>query len=155
MSFFKGHMPKCKLFGGGTVTKPAKRVSAARRRSKSVTVQSTSDLLHKMGLPSATDRANSQHRPSGFRRPGYMQPTKAASSKKFNRSVYILHQVFISRCRFNFVGLPSHVGFCSGAIQVLRNAVGGSAFPGKKHYEGIRFNVMMGWVGVKLPGKTL
>ena len=82
-------MPKCKLFGG-TVTKPAKRVSAARRRSKSVTVQSTSDLLHKMGLPSATDRADSQHRPGGFRRPGYMQPTKAASSKKFNRSVYIL-----------------------------------------------------------------
>ena len=41
---------------------------------------------------------------------------------------------------------------------MLRNAMGGggSAFPGKKRYEGVRFNVIsitMGWVGVKFPGK--
>ena len=51
--------------------------------------------------------------------------------------------------------------FCQdyGAIQVLRNAVGGGggvSFPGKKRYEGVRFNgisVTRGWVGVKFPGK--
>ena len=26
-------------------------------------------------------------------------------------------------------------------IQVLHNAVGGVSFPGKKHYEGVRFNI--------------
>ena len=45
-----------------------------------------------------------------------------------------------------------------GAIQVLRNAIGGGgvSFPGKKRYEGVRFNVISvtrGWVGVKFPGK--
>ena len=46
-----------------------------------------------------------------------------------------------------------------GAIQVLRNAdgVGGGVnFFGKKHYEGVRFNVISvtrGWVGVHIPGK--
>ena len=46
-----------------------------------------------------------------------------------------------------------------GAIQVLRNAVGGGGviFPaGKKIYEGVWFNVISvtrGWVGVKFPGK--
>ena len=46
-----------------------------------------------------------------------------------------------------------------GVIQVLRNAVGdggGVSFPGKKRYEGLRFNVISvtrGWVGVKFPGK--
>ena len=48
-----------------------------------------------------------------------------------------------------------------GAIQGLRNAVGGggmSAFPEKKRYEGARFNVITvtrGWVGVKFPGKNV
>ena len=51
-----------------------------------------------------------------------------------------------------------------GAIQVLRNAVGGGgwgwggvSFPGKKRYEGVRFNVISitrGWMGVKFPGKN-
>ena len=41
---------------------------------------------------------------------------------------------------------------------MLRNAVGvgGTSSPGKKHYEGVRLNVisvMKGWVGVKFPGK--
>ena len=43
---------------------------------------------------------------------------------------------------------------------MLRNAMGGGgggvSFPGKKRYEGVRFNIisfMKGWVGVKLPGK--
>ena len=42
---------------------------------------------------------------------------------------------------------------------MLRNAVrggGGVSFPGKKRYEGVRFNVISvtrGWVGVKFPGK--
>ena len=45
-----------------------------------------------------------------------------------------------------------------GAIQVLRNAVGGGgvSFSGKKRYERVRFNVISvtrGWVGVKFPGK--
>ena len=45
-----------------------------------------------------------------------------------------------------------------GAIQVLRNAVGGGGvrFPRKNHYEGVRFNVISvtrGWVGVKSPEK--
>ena len=50
-----------------------------------------------------------------------------------------------------------------GAIQVLRNADGckvggggGVKFSGKKHYEGVRFNVISvtrGWVGVQFPGK--
>ena len=44
-----------------------------------------------------------------------------------------------------------------GAIQVLRNAVGGGvSFPEKKRYEGVRFNVISvtrGWVGVKFPGQ--
>ena len=47
-----------------------------------------------------------------------------------------------------------------GAIQVLRNLVGGGwvglSFPGKKRYEGVQFNVISvtkGWVGVKFPGK--
>ena len=44
-----------------------------------------------------------------------------------------------------------------GAIQVLRNAVGdgGVSFPGKKCYEGARFNVISvtrGWVRVNFPG---
>ena len=44
------------------------------------------------------------------------------------------------------------------AIKVLRNAMGdgGVSFPGKKRYEGVRFNVISvtrGWVGVKFPGK--
>ena len=29
----------------------------------------------------------------------------------------------------------------------------GVNFPGKKRYEGVRFNVTRGWVGVKFPGK--
>ena len=42
---------------------------------------------------------------------------------------------------------------------MLRNAVevGVSAFPEKKHYKGVRFNVISitrGWVGVKFPGKN-
>ena len=45
-----------------------------------------------------------------------------------------------------------------GAIQVSRNAVGrgGVSFPGKKRYEGVRFNVITvtrGLVGVKFLGK--
>ena len=44
---------------------------------------------------------------------------------------------------------------------MLRNAVGGGggggvSFPGKKRYEGVRFNVISvtrRWVGVKFPGK--
>ena len=35
---------------------------------------------------------------------------------------------------------------------MLRNAVGGVIFPGKKRYKGVRFNVSSitrGWVGVK------
>ena len=39
---------------------------------------------------------------------------------------------------------------------MLRNAHGGVSFPGKKRYEGVRFNVISvtrGWVGVKFPGK--
>ena len=42
---------------------------------------------------------------------------------------------------------------------MLRNAVGGGGgvrFPGKKCYEGVRFNIISvarGWVGVKFPGK--
>ena len=47
-----------------------------------------------------------------------------------------------------------------GAIQVLCNADGGGGggvkFSGKKHYEGVRFNVISvtrGWVGVQIPGK--
>ena len=44
---------------------------------------------------------------------------------------------------------------------MLRNAVGGggggcASFPGKKRYEGVRFNVISvtrGWVGFKFPGK--
>ena len=39
---------------------------------------------------------------------------------------------------------------------IVRNAVGGVSFPGKKRYEGVRFNVISitrGWVGVKFPGK--
>ena len=45
-----------------------------------------------------------------------------------------------------------------GAIQVLRNAVGGGgvSFPEKKRYEGVRVNVISvtrGLVGVKFPGK--
>ena len=34
--------------------------------------------------------------------------------------------------------------------------MGGVSFPGKKHYEGVRFNVISitrGWMGVKFPGK--
>ena len=45
-----------------------------------------------------------------------------------------------------------------GAIQVLRNTVGGVGvgFPGKKRYEGVQFNVITitrGWVGVKFTVK--
>ena len=39
-----------------------------------------------------------------------------------------------------------------GAIRVLCNAVGGVNFPGKKRYEGVRFNVISvtrGWNKVK------
>ena len=35
---------------------------------------------------------------------------------------------------------------------------GGLRFSGKKHYEGVRFNVISvtrGWVGVKYPGKSV
>ena len=52
-------------------------------------------------------------------------------------------------------GIPA---MSKGAIQVLRNADGGGGvrFSGKKHYEGVRFNVISvtrGWVGVQFPGK--
>ena len=48
-----------------------------------------------------------------------------------------------------------------GAIQVLHNADGGGGgggvlFSGKKHYEGVMFNVISvtrGWVGVQFPEK--
>ena len=46
-----------------------------------------------------------------------------------------------------------------GAIQVLRNAVGGGGgvkFSRKKRYEGVKFNVISvtrGWVGVQFPEK--
>ena len=41
---------------------------------------------------------------------------------------------------------------------MLHDAIGGGgvSFPGKKRYEGVRFNVISvtrGWVGVKFPGK--
>ena len=39
---------------------------------------------------------------------------------------------------------------------VTQLGVGGVSFPGKKRYEGVRFNVISvtrGWVGVKFPGK--
>ena len=44
-----------------------------------------------------------------------------------------------------------------GAIQVLRNADGGGGvkFPGRKRYEGVRFNVISvtrGWVEVQFTG---
>ena len=48
-----------------------------------------------------------------------------------------------------------HLKYSMGAIQVLRNAVGGgkvSDFLEKKRYEDVRFNtisVTRGWVGVK------
>ena len=49
-----------------------------------------------------------------------------------------------------------------GAIQVLRNAVGGGgcvSFPGKKRYKGVRFNVISvtrGWVsGGQISRKNL
>ena len=43
---------------------------------------------------------------------------------------------------------------------MLRSAVKGGVvrFPGKKHYEGVRFNViivMRGCVGVQFPGKNI
>ena len=40
--------------------------------------------------------------------------------------------------------------------KVMEVGGGGVSFPGKKHYEGVRFNVVSvtrGWVGVKFPGK--
>ena len=45
-----------------------------------------------------------------------------------------------------------------GANQVLRNPEvgGGGQLSGKKHYGGVRFNIISvtrGWVGVKFPGK--
>ncbi len=46
-----------------------------------------------------------------------------------------------------------------GAIEVLRNAVGGGCqLSWKKHYEGVLFNVISvtrGWVDVKFPGKSV
>ena len=45
-----------------------------------------------------------------------------------------------------------------GAIQALRNAVGGVRFSGKKRYEGVRFNVISvtrGWVGSNFQKKAL
>ena len=48
-------------------------------------------------------------------------------------------------------GVGQSKNFCKGAIQVLRN--GGVSFSGKWHYEGVRFSVTKGWVGVKFPGK--
>ena len=46
-----------------------------------------------------------------------------------------------------------------GAIQVLRNAVGGGCqISWKKRYGGVRFNIISitrGWVGVKSPGKSV
>ena len=58
--------------------------------------------------------------------------------------------------------MPKLRNSSKGAIQVLRNTVGGvggwvSAFPEKKRYEGVWFNIisviMRGWVGVKFPRK--
>ena len=46
--------------------------------------------------------------------------------------------------------------YCLAAIQVLHNVGGGVSFPGKKRYEGVRFNaisITRGWVEVKFPGK--
>ena len=43
-----------------------------------------------------------------------------------------------------------------GAIPLLHNADGGVWFSGKKHYEGVMFNVISvtrGWVGVQFPEK--
>ena len=58
-------------------------------------------------------------------------------------------------------GSSQHTRTAMGAIQVLRNAVGGGvrdvSFPGKKRYEGVWFNVISvtrGWVGVQFPGKN-
>ena len=61
-----------------------------------------------------------------------------------------------SDTKFN-LGLKQIV---TGAIQVLRNkvgdGVGGVRFPGKKRYDGVRFNVIgitRGWVGGQIPRK--
>ena len=48
--------------------------------------------------------------------------------------------------------------FDMGAIQVSCNTMGGGGcqLSRKKHYDGVRFNVISvtrGWVGVKFPGK--
>ena len=43
-----------------------------------------------------------------------------------------------------------------GAIQLLRNAVGGCQISQKRCYEGVLLNVISvtkGWVGVQFPGK--
>ncbi|KAI0222183.1 Kinesin-like protein KIF18A [Lamellibrachia satsuma] len=95
LSFFKGNMPKCQLFSGNKI-KTAKNASSARRRSKSAVSQSTTVLLHKMGLPSAADRANSQPRSSSVRRPGYMQTTQAASYKKHKRRYLAVDGTWLS-----------------------------------------------------------
>ena len=41
-----------------------------------------------------------------------------------------------------FTSLFPGYQFPWGGIQVIRNAVWGVSFPGKKHYEGVRFNVI-------------
>ena len=63
-------------------------------------------------------------------------------------AIYLQNQLFLTT-----------LNCYSGAIQVLRNAVVGgwvSAFPEKKRYDGVRFNVISvtrGWVGLIFPGK--
>ena len=55
--------------------------------------------------------------------------------------------------------LPKHYTKGSFKCYVMQWGVAGvSAFPGKKHYEGVRFNVVSvtrGWVGVKFPGNCV
>ena len=48
------------------------------------------------------------------------------------------------------------ITFAKGAIQVLRNTMGGVSFSGTKRYEGVRDNaisITRRWAGVKFPGK--
>ena len=73
------------------------------------------------------------------------------SPSKYDSNLLIIHNLYLGK-NVRFVKY--------GAIQVLRNADGcgggGLWFSGKKHYEGVIFNVISvtrGWVGVQFPKK--
>ena len=64
----------------------------------------------------------------------------------------VIRRSFVSLNGVNFVPLYKVPFKCC----VTRMGGGGVSFPGKKRYEGVRFNVISvtrGWVGVKFPGK--